>query len=116
MCIFVFKHDHLVNFYIQEYISDYVISCLLFQSIFSRVGRICKNDPGFRNSWTTFLKARLNCSVPGNHPFYFNEVQSISNVIKKDNENLIYAVFTTPENSISGSAICVFSFHDINQM
>jgi len=24
--------------------------------------------------WTTFLKARLNCSQPGDTPFYFNEI------------------------------------------
>jgi len=24
--------------------------------------------------WTTFLKARLNCSHPGDTPFYFNEI------------------------------------------
>ena len=92
------------------------MSHIIFQSIFSRVGRICKKDPGFRNSWTTFLKARLNCSIPGDHPFYFNEVQSTSHIVTKGNQNLIYALFTTPENSISGSAICVFSIKDINKM
>ena len=28
-----------------------------------------------RAVWTSFLKARLNCSVPGEFPFYFNEIR-----------------------------------------
>jgi hypothetical protein len=49
------------------------------KAIFSRVARVCKWDKGgphrFRNRWTTFLKSRLNCSVPGDFPFYFNEIR-----------------------------------------
>lgn len=51
----------------------------LFQAVFSRVARVCKYDRGgphrFRNRWTSFLKSRLNCSAPGNFPFYFNEIR-----------------------------------------
>ena len=25
--------------------------------------------------WTSFLKARLNCSLPGDFPFYFDEIR-----------------------------------------
>ncbi len=50
------------------------------QAVYSRVARICKNDRGgphkFKKRWTTFLKTRLNCSVSGDVPFYFNEIQS----------------------------------------
>ena len=56
------------------------------KSVFSRVARVCKNDLGGTRSlnakWTSFLKARLNCSVPGNYPFYFDEIQDISQLIK----------------------------------
>ena len=49
------------------------------KSVFSRVARVCKTDGGGTRSlnakWTSFLKARLNCSVPGNYPFYFDEIQ-----------------------------------------
>jgi hypothetical protein len=76
------------------------------------VARVCKNDTGgrhkFHNSWTTFLKSRLNCSVPGDIPFYFDEIQSVH--IDKD---VVYALFTTPDNAISGSAICKFDLKDI---
>ncbi|NWI07805.1 SEM3E protein, partial [Tichodroma muraria] len=38
-------------------------------AIYTRVGRVCANDMGGQrmlvNKWTTFLKTRLVCSVPG---------------------------------------------------
>ena len=51
---------------------------LFWQAIFSRVARVCKNDisEDRSNRWTTFLKARLNCSIPGDFPFYFNEIRN----------------------------------------
>lgn len=84
------------------------------QEIFSRVGRVCKKDFGFRNKWTSFSKTRLNCSVPGQYPFYFNQIQSISPIIKSPGEEeLIFGVFNTPENSISGSAVCSYKMSEI---
>jgi Sema domain len=57
--------------------------CVLFtggkQTVYSRVGRVCKKDKGgphrWSNRWTSFLKSRLNCSLPGDFPFYFNEIR-----------------------------------------
>jgi len=42
-------------------------------------GCVQQNDEGGSSlsmdyRWTTFLKARLNCSQPGDTPFYFNEI------------------------------------------
>lgn len=49
------------------------------QAVFSRVARVCKHDKGgphqFGDRWTSFLKSRLNCSVPGDYPFYFDEIR-----------------------------------------
>ena len=45
------------------------------------------------DNWTTFVKARLNCSMGGDYPFYFNELQD---TFYDQREHLIYAVFTTP--------------------
>lgn len=49
------------------------------QTVYSRVARVCKYDRGgphrYRNRWTSFLKSRLNCSVTGDFPFYFNEIR-----------------------------------------
>jgi hypothetical protein len=70
---------------------------IVFQIIYSRIARICKNDSGgqlmFKDNWTTFVKARLNCSIPGEYPFYFDEIQGMAYV---ESEDMVYATFTTP--------------------
>lgn len=91
------------------------------KAVYSRVARVCKNDRGgphrFRNRWTSFLKSRLNCSVSGEFPFYFNEIQSSTELIEGQygdvSAQLVYGTFSTPFNSISGSAVCAFSLQDI---
>lgn len=90
------------------------------KAIFSRVARVCKNDEGgsnrFRNRWTSFLKTRLNCSVPGEYPFYFDEIQSTSNFFPDPlDDKIFYAVFTTSPNSILGSAVCRFSLSNLHE-
>lgn len=84
------------------------------KKIYSRVARVCKNDQGgkitLRDNWTTFLKARLNCSMPGDYPFYYNEIQSVHYL---ENEQMFYATFTTGENTIYGSAVCAFNMSAI---
>lgn len=49
------------------------------QAVVSRVARVCKWDKGgphrYKNRWTTYLKSRLNCSMPGDFPFYFDEIR-----------------------------------------
>ncbi|EDW60942.2 semaphorin-1A [Drosophila virilis] len=87
------------------------------KAVYSRVGRVCKNDRGgpynHGKSWTSFLKARLNCSVPGEFPFYFDEIQAISPIVESGSNALVYAVFTTPVNAIPGSAVCAYRLDDI---
>ncbi|XP_067002986.1 semaphorin-1A [Anabrus simplex] len=107
-----------VYFFFRETAVEY-INC--GKAVYSRVARVCKYDRGgphrFRNRWTSFLKSRLNCSVHGDFPFYFNEIQSTTELIEGTygsiTAQLIYGVFTTPPNSISGSAVCAFSLQDI---
>nr|CAH7717572.1 unnamed protein product [Callosobruchus chinensis] len=94
--------------------------------IYSRVARVCKHDKGgphqsIRDRWTTFLKARLNCSVPGEYPFYFDEIQSTSSIIegkygREGTSKIVYGTLTTPNNAIGGSAICVFKMDDIQDV
>lgn len=66
------------------------------QIVYSRAARVCKNDIGGRflleDTWTTFMKARLNCSRPGEIPFYYNELQSTFYLPELD---LVYGIFTT---------------------
>ncbi|XP_040833327.1 semaphorin-5A [Ochotona curzoniae] len=86
------------------------------KTVFSRAARVCKNDIGGRflleDTWTTFMKARLNCSRPGEVPFYYHELQSTFFLPELD---LIYAIFTTNVNSIPASAVCVFNLSAISQ-
>ncbi|XP_050681279.1 semaphorin-1A-like [Leptidea sinapis] len=93
------------------------------KAVYSRVARVCLNDKGgphtFSDRWTSFLKARLNCSVPGDYPFYFDEIQSTTEIINGiygsggSRNDIVYAVFTTPQNAIGGSAVCAFAMRDI---
>uniref|UniRef100_A0A8C4IEZ7 Sema domain, immunoglobulin domain (Ig), short basic domain, secreted, (semaphorin) 3D n=1 Tax=Dicentrarchus labrax TaxID=13489 RepID=A0A8C4IEZ7_DICLA len=90
------------------------------KSIVSRVARVCKNDVGglrsLTNKWTTFLKARLVCSIPGPDGVdtHFDELQDIFLLPTRDDKNpIVYAVFTTSSSIFRGSAVCVYSMADI---
>lgn len=89
--------------------------------VYSRVARICKNDVGgsqrvLEKHWTSFVKARLNCSVPGESFFYFDVLQSITDIININGVPSVVGVFTTQMNSIPGSAVCAFSMADIEKV
>ncbi|KAM9181804.1 semaphorin-6D isoform 2-T2 [Mergus octosetaceus] len=93
----------------------------LGKAVYSRVARICKNDMGgsqrvLEKHWTSFLKARLNCSVPGDSFFYFDVLQSITDIIEINGVPTVVGVFTTQLNSIPGSAVCAFSMDDIEKV
>uniref|UniRef100_A0A452TQX5 Semaphorin 6B n=1 Tax=Ursus maritimus TaxID=29073 RepID=A0A452TQX5_URSMA len=86
--------------------------------VVSRVARVCKNDLGgsprvLEKQWTSFLKARLNCSVPGDSHFYFNVLQAVTGVVSLGGRPVVLAVFSTPSNSIPGSAVCAFDMTQV---
>ncbi|XP_042630890.1 semaphorin-6D-like isoform X5 [Cyprinus carpio] len=92
----------------------------LGKAVYSRVARICKNDMGgsqrvLEKHWTSFVKARLNCSVPGESFFYFDVLQAITDIININGVPSVVGVFTTQLNSIPGSAVCSFSMADIEK-
>jgi len=67
------------------------------------VARVCKNDSGgstrvLDRHWTSFLKARLNCSVPGDTFFYFDVLQSLTSVLRINQRPAVVGVFTTQIN------------------
>lgn len=70
------EHNGYVFFFFREVAMEYM-NC--GKTIYSRVARVCKNDKGgpykFIDRWTSFLKTRLNCSVAGEYPFYFDEIR-----------------------------------------
>lgn len=73
------------------------------QVVVSRVARVCKNDAGgsprvLEKQWTSFLKARLNCSVPGDSHFYFNVLQAVTGVVSLGGRPAVLAIFSTPSN------------------
>lgn len=79
------------------------LNVCVFQVMVSRVARVCKGDLGgsqrvLEKQWTSFLKARLNCSIPGDSHFYFNLLQSTSPIIRMYGRDIILGVFSTPPN------------------
>ncbi|XP_045876019.1 semaphorin-3E isoform X2 [Meles meles] len=71
-------------------------------AIYARVGRLCVNDVGGQrilvNKFSTFLKARLVCSVPGMNGIdtYFDELEDIFLLHTRDHKNpVIFGLFNT---------------------
>ncbi|KAL3105532.1 hypothetical protein niasHT_026966 [Heterodera trifolii] len=97
---------------------------------YSRVARVCKTDAGVPRrvaaaEWSTFVKARLNCSVPErSRPFYFDELVAISSssdgggaagdVAPED--ALIYATFVSDFNFLRHSVICAFRLRHVDEL
>ncbi|XP_069499299.1 semaphorin-3A-like [Ambystoma mexicanum] len=88
--------------------------------IYSRVSRVCKNDIGGQrslvNKWSTFLKARMVCSIPGPEGIqtHFDELKDIFILKGNDRKDaVVYGVFTTSSNILNGSAVCVYDMEDI---
>ncbi|MGH0129546.1 UNVERIFIED_CONTAM: hypothetical protein FKN15_033871 [Acipenser sinensis] len=88
--------------------------------IHAMVARICPNDIGGQrslvNKWTTFLKARLVCSVMDDDgtETYFDELEDIFLMETEKPKNLlIYGIFTSSSSVFKGSAVCVYNMADI---
>ena len=105
--------DH-VYFFFREVAVEYM-NC--GKAVYSRVARVCKKDTGGKNilhqNWATYLKARLNCSIPGEFPYYFNEIQAVYKMPNDD--TTFYGVFTTNLNGLMGSAVCTFHLDDVTK-
>ncbi|XP_069074595.1 semaphorin-6C isoform X3 [Pleurodeles waltl] len=107
-----------VYFFFREISMEYTT---LGKVIFSRVARVCKNDMGgsprvLEKYWTSFQKARLNCSVPGDSFFYFDVLQSITDILEVNGRPAVIGVFGTQANSITGSGVCAFYMDDIERV
>uniref|UniRef100_A0A8C8M823 Semaphorin-3C n=2 Tax=Oncorhynchus TaxID=8016 RepID=A0A8C8M823_ONCTS len=91
------KNDDKLYFFFREKASEMGQSPMAQ----SRIGRICLNDDGGHcclvNKWSTFLKARLICSVPG------------AEFLQQWYNPIVKSVF-------KGSAVCVYSMADIRQV
>ncbi|XP_069505930.1 semaphorin-6C isoform X2 [Ambystoma mexicanum] len=107
-----------VYFFFREISMEYTT---LGKVIFSRVARVCKNDMGgsprvLEKYWTSFQKARLNCSVPGDSFFYFDVLQSVTDILEVNSRPAVIGVFGTQANSITGSGVCAFYMDDIERV
>ncbi|XP_018418609.1 PREDICTED: semaphorin-6A isoform X4 [Nanorana parkeri] len=108
-------YGDLIYFFYREIAVEYNS---MGKVVFPRVAQVCKNDVGgsqrvLEKQWTSFLKARLNCSVPGDSHFYFNILQAVTDVIHINGRDVVLATFSTPYNSIPGSAVCAYDMADI---
>lgn len=103
-----------VYFFFRETAIEY-INC--GKAVYSRVARVCKKDIGGKTilvqNFATYLKARLNCSISGEFPFYFNEIQSVYQL--PTDKTKFYATFTTSTNGLVGSAVCSYDINDIQE-
>nr|XP_020458900.1 semaphorin-4G-like [Monopterus albus]XP_020458901.1 semaphorin-4G-like [Monopterus albus]XP_020458902.1 semaphorin-4G-like [Monopterus albus] len=83
----------------------------------TRVARVCKGDRGGRltlqKRWTSFLKARLMCSLP-EYDFHFNMLRSMFVMPSHTpQDTLFYGIFGLEWKKVKVSAVCRFSLSDV---
>ena len=96
-------------------------------AIYARVAQVCANDIVtdsriLRNQWSSFVKARLQCTLKSTSgsELDFNNLTSVSEITKMAIkpggvvEDVIFATFSTPWewDAVQFSAVCVFSLKD----
>ncbi|XP_048875671.1 semaphorin-4D isoform X1 [Brienomyrus brachyistius] len=85
-----------------------------------RIARVCKGDLGgqrtLQKKWTTFLKAKLVCSMPELN-FVFNVVHDVF-ILKMDDwkESIIYGVFTSQWGNVGLSAVCAYNMSTVEDV
>ncbi|KTF77999.1 hypothetical protein cypCar_00028468 [Cyprinus carpio] len=83
----------------------------------ARVARVCKRDRGglltLQKKWTSFLKARLVCSLP-DYEFHFNVLRSVFFLEGSGpQDSVFYGIFGLEWKNVKASAICQYSVSDI---
>ncbi|XP_040051377.2 semaphorin-6A isoform X3 [Gasterosteus aculeatus] len=109
------NYGDFIYFFFREIAMEYNT---MGKVVFPRVARVCMNDRGgsprvLEKQWTSFLKSRLNCSIPGDSHFYFNILQAVTDVIHINGRDVVMATFSTPYNSIPGSAVCAYDMAEV---
>ncbi|XP_029317916.1 semaphorin-3C [Cottoperca gobio] len=90
------------------------------KNIHTMVARVCPSDIGGQrslvNKWTTFLKARMVCSVleEDGTETHFDELENVF-LLETDQPKglLVFGVFTSTSSVFKGSAVCVYNMADI---
>uniref|UniRef100_S4RH13 Sema domain-containing protein n=1 Tax=Petromyzon marinus TaxID=7757 RepID=S4RH13_PETMA len=82
--------------------------------VVSRVARVCANDLGGRflleDTWTTYMKARLDCSRRGNAAPEYPELRS---AVYLPEAGLLYGLFSTSGSGPQASAVCAYNISSI---
>ncbi|OPJ89898.1 semaphorin-6C [Patagioenas fasciata monilis] len=92
----------------------------MVQVLVARVARVCRNDRGgsprvLERRWTSFLKVRLQCALPGDTVFYFDVLEAVTPPCALHGRPAVLALFGTQPNSIPGSAVCAFYLADVER-
>ncbi|XP_062859798.1 semaphorin-4G [Trichomycterus rosablanca] len=87
------------------------------QTRLARVARVCKGDIGgqrtLQRKWTSFLKARLVCSIP-EYELQFNILRSVHVLeVPSVQDTIFFTVFGLEWNSAKTSAICQYALKDV---
>ncbi|KAJ8245455.1 hypothetical protein GJAV_G00270930 [Gymnothorax javanicus] len=89
-------------------------------AVYTRIARVCANDQGGRrmlvNKWSSLLKTRLICSVPGPHGIdtHLDQLEDVFVLNKRhEKDPEIFGLFRTTSNIFKGYAVCVYRMDDI---
>nr|XP_016846459.1 PREDICTED: semaphorin-4D isoform X4 [Anolis carolinensis] len=111
------EEDDKVYFFFTEVSVEYEF---LGKLMIPRIARVCKGDQGghrtLQKKWTSYLKARLLCSMPDKNLF-FNIVNDVF-ILKTPNlkEPVIYGVFTPQLNNVGLSAVCAYNISTVEDV
>ncbi|XP_069774116.1 semaphorin-4C isoform X2 [Narcine bancroftii] len=108
--------DDKIYFFFSERAVEY--DCYRDQVV-ARVARVCKGDLGgartLQKKWTTFLKARLLCSVP-ELQLHLNQIQTIYTLNDGSWKNTVfYGIFQAQWADLDVSAVCQYRMKDIQR-
>ncbi|XP_077399612.1 semaphorin-3C isoform X1 [Vanacampus margaritifer] len=110
-------NDSKLYFFFRERLTDNSGNT---RNIHSMVARVCPSDIGGQrslvNKWTTFLKARMVCSVleEDGTETHFDELESVFLLESEYPKGLlVFGVFTSTSSVFKGSAVCVYNMADI---
>lgn len=89
--------------------------------VVSRVARVCKGDMGgqrtLQKKWTSFLKARVDCPVPGSQlPYIIQDTYRWCDPDQDWKSCVFYAVFTSQAHKSDLSAVCAYRVLDVSRV
>ncbi|XP_029768541.1 semaphorin-4C [Terrapene carolina triunguis] len=108
--------DDKVYFFFSERAVEY--DCYAEQVV-ARVARVCKGDVGgartLQKKWTTFLKARLVCSIP-EQQLHFNRLQAVYTLGGTTwRDTTFFGLFQARWGDVDVSAVCQYHIEDVRK-